>query len=289
VDTDLLKTFIEVNRTRHFGRAADNLFLTQSAVSARIRLLEETLGIQLFTRVRNNIQLTPAGKRLLKHAESILNAWQRARQDVALDEEDKTPLSVGGAPSLWDIALQDWLHAVYRAEPRIALQAEAHDETTLVRRLLDGALDLAFLFEPPQAAEFHVEEVANIRLVMVSSTPSLSIDQAVGGDYVMVDWGTSFAITHARLFPDMPPPAIRMGLGRMALAFVLGCGGTTYMAESMVAEHLQDNRLFAVGDAPVIDRKAYAVYAVRSERQELVRSMLNYLSADARKTGENEE
>jgi DNA-binding transcriptional LysR family regulator len=74
MDIDLLKTFLEVNRTRHFGRAAENLFLTQSAVSARVRQLEDTIGVPLFTRTRNDIQLTPAGTRLLKYAESILNA-----------------------------------------------------------------------------------------------------------------------------------------------------------------------------------------------------------------------
>ena len=40
MDIDLLKTFLEVNKTRHFGRAADNLYLTPAAVSARVRQLE---------------------------------------------------------------------------------------------------------------------------------------------------------------------------------------------------------------------------------------------------------
>ena len=106
MDIDLLKTFLEVYRTRHFGRTAENLYLTQSAVSARIRLLEETLGVPLFTRTRNDIQLTPAGTRLLKYAESILNAWSRARQDTALGEEDKISLAIGASYSLWDILLQ---------------------------------------------------------------------------------------------------------------------------------------------------------------------------------------
>ena len=44
MDIDLLRTFVEVSSTRHFGKAAQNLFVTQSAVSARIRLLERTLG-----------------------------------------------------------------------------------------------------------------------------------------------------------------------------------------------------------------------------------------------------
>nr|VUD34356.1 HTH-type transcriptional regulator hdfR [Raoultella sp. NCTC 9187] len=48
MDTELLKTFLEVSRTRHFGRAAEALYLTQSAVSFRIRQLENQLGVNLF-------------------------------------------------------------------------------------------------------------------------------------------------------------------------------------------------------------------------------------------------
>ena len=48
MDTELLKTFLEVSRTRHFGRAAESLYLTQSAVSFRIRQLENQLGVNLF-------------------------------------------------------------------------------------------------------------------------------------------------------------------------------------------------------------------------------------------------
>ncbi|MDH5728398.1 MAG: LysR family transcriptional regulator, partial [Gammaproteobacteria bacterium] len=71
-DISLLKTFLELSRSRHFGKTAKNLFLTQSAVSARIKILEDTLGVRLVTRDRNNIQLTPAGMRFLPYAESVL-------------------------------------------------------------------------------------------------------------------------------------------------------------------------------------------------------------------------
>ena len=72
MNTDLLRTFLEVAKTRHFGDAADNLYLTQSAVSSRIKQLESALGVRIFTRQRNNILLTPAGERLLPHAENLL-------------------------------------------------------------------------------------------------------------------------------------------------------------------------------------------------------------------------
>jgi DNA-binding transcriptional LysR family regulator len=278
MDIDLLRTFLEVYRTRHFGRTAENLYLTQSAVSARIRLLEETLGAPLFTRARNDIQLTPAGTRMLKYAEAILNAWNRARQDAALGEEDKFSLAIGASYSLWDILLQDWMHRLYGTMPRVALQAEAHGPEMLIRKLLDHALDVAFMFEPPQMAELEVREVALIKLIMVADRPRLSAREAVGNGYIMADWGTSFAIAHARHFPDMPPPAVRMGLGRMALAFLLQNGGATYLAEQMVSEHLASGRLHRVDDAPVIDRQVYVVFPIASERKPLLEQALSLLA-----------
>jgi DNA-binding transcriptional LysR family regulator len=278
MDIDLLRTFLEVHRTRHFGRAAENLFLTQSAVSARIRLLEETLGARLFTRERNDIRLTPAGARFLKHAESILNAWHRATQDAALGQADRLSLAVGGVPSLWDILLQDRIHVLHRWMPEAALQAEAHGQEVLIRRLLDGALDVAFMFEPPQMAELEVREAGKIELIMVASRPGLRARAAVGEGYIMVDWGISFAISHARHFPDMPPPAVRMGLGRLALAFLLECGGAAYLAGRMVAEHLAAGRLHRVEDAPTIDRQVFAVFpAAASERREALARALDLL------------
>lgn len=84
MDTELLKTFLEVSRTRHFGRAAEALYLTQSAVSFRIRQLENQLGVNLFTRHRNNIRLTTAGEKLLPYAETLMNTWQAARKEVRI-------------------------------------------------------------------------------------------------------------------------------------------------------------------------------------------------------------
>ncbi len=287
MDIALLKTFIEVNRTRHFGRAADNLFLTQSAVSARIRLLEETLGVQLFTRDRNNIQLTPGGARFLKHAESIVNAWTQACQDTTLQDERMQPLSVGAMVSLWDILLQDWIEELCAAHPDVALRAEAFSAETLIRRILDGGLDVGFMFDPPQLAELLVEELGAVGLRLVATRPGLDAATAVGQpDYVMVDWGTSFAIAHAREFPDIPAPSVHMGLGRMALSFILARGGAAYLAEPMMEPYLADRKLYTVADAPRIERQCFAVYprgAVRrpilEEAVALVRARLSSAAA----------
>lgn len=280
MDTDLLKTFLEVNRTRHFGKAADNLFVSQSAVSARIRQLEELVGVALFTRDRNNIQPTAAGQKLVSHAERILNNWNRALQEIVQPDDRRVALSVAGETSLWDIVLQDWLNWVDAEHPDMGLNAEALSHEAQLRRLLDGSLDLAFVFEAPEMPQLLAHEVMRIPLVMVASRPGLSAQQALQGQYLMVDWGTSFAISHARYFPDMPAPRLRVGLGRLAQSLLLEGGGAAYLARPAVERALQQKQLFIVADAPEIDRSAYAVYPAAHEKQAVIDRLLDFFNAN---------
>ena len=87
MNINLLKTFLEVARLGHFGKAADRVCLTQAAVSARIKQIEDKLGVTLFTRKRNDIQLTAEGRRLAVAAEKtdrnggrVTYIWQNAMQ-----------------------------------------------------------------------------------------------------------------------------------------------------------------------------------------------------------------
>jgi DNA-binding transcriptional LysR family regulator len=277
MDVDLLKTFLEVNRTRHFRKAAENLFLTQAAVSARIRQLEEITGVPLFTRERNNIQLTVAGKKLLGHAETMINTWNRARHEIAAEDDDKSSLAVGGVASLWDMMLDDWVIRLYARIPKLLLHAEVTDSNALLQRVRDGTLDLSLMYESPQLKGLAVEEFSTIQLLLVSTRADISYERAISGNYVYVDWGTSFSIAHAQAFPELPSPVLRVEAGRLARAFILSHGGSAYLADQLVADDIQSGRLHPVSDAPTIDRLAYAVYSAKSDRLALIQQSIRLL------------
>ncbi|MDH5190190.1 MAG: LysR family transcriptional regulator [Gammaproteobacteria bacterium] len=276
MDTEVLRTFLEVNRTHHFGKAAENLFVTQSTVSARIRLLEEAVGVPVFTRSRNDIQLTHAGQRLLRYAENVLMTWNRARQEIAVGEDVSMLLSIAGMQSLWDIILQDWLNHTYQQHRDMMLRVEVLDFESIQRRLSEGSLDLAFVFDIPLSWEHSVIEIARVPLVLVTNLKGASVNDAMQSDYIMVDWGTSFSVSHARLFPDMTSSTTHVGLGRIALDLLLKCGGSAYMPESMVAEHVKKKKLFIVKDSPVIERVAYAVFPENEEKGKTINNLLSY-------------
>lgn len=273
VDLELLRTFLELNRTRHFGRAADALFVTQAAISSRLKILENQLGVTLLDRSRREIRLTPEGGRLVRHAEKIIAAWRAARQEVSLSEAS-AQLVIGGSLRLWDVILQRWLHDLRRAYPMLAIIAESQTPEYLTRRLVDGTLDVAIMLEPAQLDIMQVREVTTVDFIFVASKPDLDVDAALAGNYVYVDWGLSFALDHRRTFPDAPEARTRVSHAKMALEYINLIGGCAYLPRRMIAKDIELGILFEVRDAPVFTRQAYATYPVRSTRIELIESSL---------------
>lgn len=73
-----LKSFVVLAKELHFGRASNQLFLSQPALSKQIRRLESKVGGALFARTRRKVELTEAGRVLLPHAERVLREAERA-------------------------------------------------------------------------------------------------------------------------------------------------------------------------------------------------------------------
>lgn len=266
METELLKTFLEVNRTRHFGRAAENLFLTPSAVSARVRLLEEQLGVTLFIRERNNLRPTPSGERLLIHAKQLLASWERARQDVALGEAQLDQLAIAAVAGLWDSLLGGWLAELREGLPELALRAESLNTEAVVQSVRRGHSDLGLLFEPPLVAELALREVTTLELVMVAERPGLGRDEAMARNYILVDWGSAFAGRHAHLHPDTPSAATRLSTARLALDLLEQGGGAAYLARPMVEPALDEGRLHSVADAPPMALTVFAIHLAEGDK-----------------------
>jgi len=276
LDIDALKTFLEVNRCRHFGQAAKNLYISQSTVSARIKLIEDRVGVPLFVRQRNNIHLTPAGEKLLKYADIIVTTWSRARQEIAISDTDHIPFVVGAQPSLWDTVLGDWMNYIYKVRPDVIINAEVHSPEVLARRILDRTMDLAFVFDNPQLMDFECTQLIDIPLVMVSTKPYQDSLEAINGGYIFVDWGTSFSVAHARHFPEIKTPKVRIMLGRIGLDYLLANGGAAYLPRPMIEDLLSTKTLHIVTNAPVIKRSVYAIYAHKTDYDDLISLSCKY-------------
>ncbi|GEK09804.1 LysR family transcriptional regulator [Pseudoalteromonas peptidolytica] len=277
MDIDLLKTFVEVVKTRHFGRAAENLYITQSAVSFRIRQLEQSLGVNLFIRQRNNIQLTAPGERLLPHAKMILTGMQRAKVDVALANNMHKQLSLSGTANIWDAFLQFGINHIVSAMPGVSLVAEVKTQQESTRLLLERTLDLAVLFDPPKVDELEVRPISDLAIIPVSTFDTATKEDFFDNQYVYVDWGTAFSLWHAKQFTGATPPYFRTSTGRIALDLILQCGGSAFVPEALALEAIEAEKLFQINDVESNSREIYVAYHKDNDQLEQIETIVNLL------------
>lgn len=277
MDIDLIKTFLEVRNTRHFGRAADNLYITQAAVSARIKQMEEYFGVQLFIRKRNNIQLTSEGERLVTHAETMMLTWNRAKQDVALKLEKKDQLSLGTTAGLWNYVYQSKLAPIYRSFPELALRSEVHGPEDLLRLVIERALDVAILFDAPAVPELTIKSGGKLKLVLASTIKGLDAKNAVSDSYIYVDWGTAFNMFHARRFSEAAPSILYTTMASIAEAFMEEQPSSAFLPMQMVENSLVEN-LKVVDGAPSFSKDVTIIYRSNNERGTLIEQLTPYLN-----------
>ena len=277
MDTELLRTFLEINRTRHFGRAAANLYLTQSAVSARMRLLEQVVGQPLMTRDRNDIQLTPTGRKLLPHAEAIVERWVQAQQDVATHEDIKATLHLGALAPLADSVLQDWMLRWWDEMPDLALSLEALPEALLTSRLLERSLDLAIGNSPAGGDSLKHVKLREIELALFSTTQDQSVEQAMhASNHIQVEWGGWFNVQLAKAFPDSNLGGLRTASVNLVLGLLKARDGSSYLPFSQVGEG-QSPELHLVEDAPRFKQEIFASYALDSDQRGAIEEALYIL------------
>jgi DNA-binding transcriptional LysR family regulator len=189
MDIDQARTFLAIASHGSFLEASRRLHVTQSTVSARIQNLESELGVQLFVRNRAGASLTSAGRRFIAHAKTLVLTVEQARHDVGLPARYQASLRIGGRIALWDGFLSRWVTWLRQTAPNVSVRCEIGFEEDLMRRLIEGTLDIGVMYTPTHAPGLVVEPLFDESLVMVSTDPDKRWPDE---DYIYVDWGPGF-------------------------------------------------------------------------------------------------
>lgn len=269
MDIVVARTFLEIVKTGSFVRAAANLNITQTAVSARVRVLEEQLDRQLFIRNKAGAKLTQAGDHFLRYATTLVQLWERARHDVAMPVGRENVVTVGGEHSLWNPLLRDWLVWMRSECADVAIRAQIDVPERLIDHVQEGIVDLAVVYEPPPRTGVVAELLLEETLVAVNT--NAAPDENSWEDYVFVDWGSEFRGNHHNAFPDAPSPVLSVNHGPLALDYILAVGGSGYFRMEAARPHLEAGRLHLVPDKPRFSYSIYAVYSAKADEQLMAR------------------
>ncbi len=271
-----IRAYLEVTSTGSFQQAAENLSITQSAMSARIKGLEDLLNRQLFNRKRNGATLTSGGQAFYKHALTIVQTWELAKQETALSDGVNSIVGLGVQLNHWQSIAAPWLKWMNENVGDVATQIHSDYSSRLMAMLRDGLINLAVLYEPQRNPDMIIEEFTREDIVLVSSVPR-AVQRALVKGYVYVDWGHRFRLEHTAAYPDNPSYQMTVGMASVGLGQILEQGGSAYLLESEVKHHVDAGDLFLVNGAKRFTLITYLAYFRDALENPAVESALNAL------------
>jgi len=264
MDITLARTFLTVSENGSFIDAARQMNVTQSTISARIRVLEEQLGRPLFERSHTGADLTAAGEQFRKHALALVRVWQHAQLEVRLSGEHRDHLAVGAQMTFWQDFLIDWVGWLRTTMPDIAVSATATSGTHLIQRLLEGTLDLAVLYQPSQPPGLVIEHLFDETFVLVTSSKASRRRRT--DEYVATDWGGDFLRDHASAFPHLETSGLHLDIGAAGVDYLLKNEASCYCPRRLVKHHLAKGRLRQL---PRARKFVYPVFVVYPESRDV--------------------
>lgn len=148
-----LRYIVALARERHFGRAAEACFVSQPTLSVAVKKLEDELGVPLFERRANEVNVTALGERIVAQAQRVLEEVEALKQLAAQGQDPLTgPLRLGAIYTIGPYLLPHLIPALHKRAPRMPLLVEENFTAALSARLRHGELDaivVSLPFEEP--------------------------------------------------------------------------------------------------------------------------------------------
>lgn len=227
-----LRYFVAIADQGSFSKAAERVFIAQSALSHQLAQLEDELGVSLFARSRRGVELTDAGQRFLPHAVSILRQVQEAREAISHNSTEPTGKVVFGIPHSASHALAlPLLRAVRQRFPKVSLELTEELTGNLTRQLQAGQIQLAVLFQDGQIGDFMVTPVLTEQLSLIepataTTTPTpqhkptgLTLKQALARPLILPanPHGVRPVIEAAALRAGLPAPNVEADISSISI------------------------------------------------------------------------
>ena len=263
MNLDQLTVFLAVARHLHFSRAAEELYITQPAVSASVAKLEGEFGIKLFHRIGRRVELTDAGRFLVREGQRLQEqVSQLQRRLLEFNALKRGVLTIGASFTVGNYWLPLALKRFHDCHPKIEVQCSLGNAEQVLDGTARGEYDLGFLSgseRDPLPEQLAAEAVGHERLqvVVAEGHPWFGTDQVQPQDlsataWVMRERGSGarqmFAegLRGIQIALDSLPVSLVLNSSEMVKMVVLSGGGAAALPESMIRHELSLNLLWPV-------------------------------------------
>ncbi len=166
MELDQLRYFLQVAERASFTRAAEDLAISQPALSRSIQKLEEELGQPVFERKTRSVSLTDAGTLLQARAQQMLTILEDTKAEIT-DDGESGRVRVGAIPTIAPYFLPCVLRQFSEEFPKATLVVQENTTDHLIKSCAQGEIDLAILAMPIPAKYLEVEELFDEELFLV--------------------------------------------------------------------------------------------------------------------------
>ncbi len=174
MDLKQLKTFICLAEAGSLSRASDRLRIAQPALSRHIKLLENEIGVELFTRHVRGMDLTEPGKELLARVSGLIRQLEQSFHDVqTIRTEVSGNVALGLMPTVTTVLAVRLVGRVARELPGVKLRLVEGYSVYLIELLQRGDIDFSFLYGPSGDFHLHTKELLYEDVVLLSPPGSL--------------------------------------------------------------------------------------------------------------------
>ncbi len=253
MNSESLITFVAIAETRNFTRAAEELFITQPTVTARIMALESELGVTLLVRNHKGLQLTQAGETYLTYAKRLLDLERTASQNVRLADTQTQLLRIGANESIFEGFLVPRLKALMQAHPEYRLKISTDASTNLFEKQQEGLYDLIYTYIPFKKKGFICTQIGDepFNLVVSPSYPEakkeIHLEKLLRSDLIFTNYAVSFTNQWMQeLFPPYYIFPLNIHDGTKALRLILSGFGYGILPHSLCAPYIGSGQLMEV-------------------------------------------
>ena len=286
---DLVRGFVAVGRRMSMTLAAEDLFLTQSAVSRQVIALEAALGVKLLNRGYRSVSFTAEGARFFRVADAAVRDLQE-RVNALVQRRDRQPVTITatiGVSGLWIIPRLGEFH---RRHPDIDVRVAANNK---VLDLKAQGADIAIRYcdaakAPPGARHLFGETVAPV------AHPSLGVERldaaAVSGQFLIeyddpnrpwLQWADR--LQSAGLGAVRPKGVLRFNQYDQAIQAALAGEGIALGRLALIGKFLSEGRLVAIGGADSQSAHGFAYWLVQAEAKprDEVQTVIDWIEGEA--------
>jgi DNA-binding transcriptional LysR family regulator len=202
-----LQVFEAVARQLSFTRAAEELHLTQPAVSMQVKQLESSVGLSLFEQLGKRVFMTQAGETMLRHAQTVMRHLATAREEMdELKGVDSGRLRIAVASTVNYFATR-LLATFARLHPSVQITLDVTNRETLLQKLEDNQPDVVLMGKPPKDLDLDADAFMDNPLIMIarpdhplSKHRSIALKELNEETFVVRESGSGTRIAMERFF-----------------------------------------------------------------------------------------